>query len=681
MSSTRATSANAVVTRLVSQIPTSVLAASADPLRLTWQVSTSDQGLRQRAYEVQAADSDDFDAVLATTGVVDSDDQVAVPAPGAPLESREVRHYRVRIRTDIGWSDWSSTLRIEAGLLESSDWTAVGITIPDDPGRSRQAPPPLLRRAFEVPGPARRARLYATAHGVFRMAINGRPVSEDILAPGWTAYRDRLLVEAYDVTDLLRIGRNVITGVVGDGWYRGRLGWDPDGGRARYGTDVALFAQLEVDLDDGRALRVTTDSEWRASSGAIRAADFYDGAEIDLREEPDGWEMPGFEDASWARVVEVPFDSRILEPRIAPPVRVAASIPVAPVEVRPGLFRTDGGQNVTGHVRIRVRGRRDQRVTVRHAEVLEPDGSLHTRSLRSARATDTYVLADDQTVVLEPMFTFHGFRYAEIETDADVIDATHVAISSATPRRGTFESSDADLNRFHENVVWSQRDNFVSVPTDCPQRDERLGWTGDAQAFASTASHPVRRTVVLGELVARSCASTRTRCWACHPWSPMSCFRARRDSDELAGRTRPPSFRGPSMRLMAMSPSFATSTRACVAGSSPSLVDAARTACCRTPSSSATGWIRRLRRNVPGRHERIRPTLPNAFFAHSARLTARAASLIGASDDAARYEGVARARRVVDVGPLARAHRLESDGLRCGGPVRPGSGRRASDRR
>ena len=202
------------------------------------------------------------------------------------------------------------------------------------------------------------------------MAINGRPVSEDILAPGWTAYRDRLLVEAYDVTDLLRLGGNVITGVVGDGWYRGRLGWAPDGGRARYGKDVALFAQLEVELDDGGALRVTTDRQWRASTGAIRAADFYDGSEIDLREDQIGWEMPGFDDAPWAEVVEVPFDSGILEPRIAPPVRVAASIPVPPVEVRPGLFRTDGGQNVTGHVRIRVRGRRDQRVTVRHAEVL-----------------------------------------------------------------------------------------------------------------------------------------------------------------------------------------------------------------------------------------------------------------------------------------------------------------------
>ena len=642
MSSPRTTAENSVVTHLVSQIPTSVLVAGADPIRLTWQVSISSEGLRQRSYEIQAAASDAFEAVLATTGVVDSDDQVAVPAPGAPLESREVRHYRVRIRTDIGWSDWSASLRIEAGLLEPSDWTAIGITIPDDPGRTRQAPPPLLRRVFEVPGPARRARLYATAHGVFRMAINGRPVSEDILAPGWTAYRDRLLVEAYDVTDLLRTGRNVITGVVGDGWYRGRLGWDPDGGRARYGTDVSLLAQLEVDLDDGRELTVATDSQWRASSGAIRAADLYDGAEIDLREEPDGWEKPEFEDASWAKVMEVPFDRRILEPRIAPPVRVAASIPVSPVEVRPGLFRTDAGQNVTGHVRMRVRGRRDQRVTVRHAEVLEPDGSLHTRSLRTARATDTYVLANDQTVVLEPMFTFHGFRYAEIETDADIIDAAHVAISSATPQRGTFESSDADLNRFHENVVWSQRDNFVSVPTDCPQRDERLGWTGDAQAFASTAC-----TLFDAQSF-----------WA--SWLRDLAF----DQDPVLGV--------PSVVPDVVIKGEARFGRAGWADAATIVPWAVYEAygdltVVRDQYSSMCGWIESLLGRcgpdglLPDAFQFgdwLDPTAPpdrpwqartdstylaNAFFAHSARLTARAASLIGAPTDAARYEGVARA--------------------------------------
>ena len=288
-----------------------------------------------------------------------------------------------------------------------------------------------------MPGPAHRARLYATAHGVLQMAINGRPVSEDILAPGWTAYRDRLLVEAYDVTDLLRVGDNVITAMVGDGWYRGRLGWGPDGGRGRYGTDVALLAQLEVELDDGSELRVTTDTEWRASNGTIRAADFYDGSTIDLREAQDGWELPGFEDGTWARAVEVPFDREVLEPRIAPPVRVAASIPVVPVEVRPGLYRIDGGQNVTGHVRLHVRGRRDQIVTVRHAEVLEPDGSLHTRSLRSAKATDTYVLADDRDrrpgADRSPS-TASGTRRSRPTRTYSTPRV--VAISSATPRRG-----------------------------------------------------------------------------------------------------------------------------------------------------------------------------------------------------------------------------------------------------
>jgi alpha-L-rhamnosidase len=474
------------------------------------------------------------------------------------------------------------------------------------------------------------------------MSINGRPVSEDILTPGWTAYRDRLLVETYDVTDLLRLGRNVVTGVVGDGWYRGRLGWGPDGGRARYGTDVALFAQLEADLDDGGVLRVATDGEWRASIGAIRAADFYDGSEIDLREERDGWEMPDFDDATWAKVVEVPFDPAILEPRIAPPVRVAASIPVSPVEVRPGLFRTDGGQNVTGHVRIRVRGRRDQRVTVRHAEVLEPDGSLHTRALRSARATDTYVLADDQTVVLEPMFTFHGFRYAEIETEADVLDAAYVAISSDTPRRGTFESSDADLNRFHENVVWSQRDNFVSVPTDCPQRDERLGWTGDAQAFASTACTlfdaqsfwaswlrdlALDQDPVLGvpsvvpDVVIQGEARLGRAGWAdaatIVPWAVYESY-----GDVTVVRDQYPSMRGWIESLL----------RRC--GPDGLLPDSFQFGDWLDPTAPP---------DRPWQAQTDSTYLANAFFAYSARLTARAAALIGASSDAARYEDVANA--------------------------------------
>ena len=469
------------------QVPPRVLAIGRDPVRLTWRIAPAVEGLTQRSYEIEASATPGFESVAATSGVIQQPDQVAVPAPGDALASREVRFYRVRILTEGGWTTWSPTLRVEAGLLDAGDWIAEAVTLPDDPGSVRASPSPLLRHEFEIDGTVEQARLYVTSLGLHHVAINGRPVSEDLLAPGWTSYGHRLLAETYDVTDLILAGPNVIAATLGDGWYRGRLGWTGEDGRATYGRDVALVAQLEVRLADGTFGRVVTDRRWLASTGEIRSADLYDGAFVDLREQRSGWMLPGHDTSAWRPVAIVPFDPSVIEPRIAPPVRVVATMPATIVRPTAGCLRLDGGQNIAGFVRIRVRGHAGDTVTVRHAEVLEPDGSLHVRALRSARATDTYVLADDAEIELEPPFTFHGFRYAEIETTADVLAAEMVAISSDTPRRGRFLSSNRDLNRLHENVVWSQRDNFVSVPTDCPQRDERLGWTGDAQAFAPTA--------------------------------------------------------------------------------------------------------------------------------------------------------------------------------------------------
>ncbi|HET7726232.1 MAG TPA: glycoside hydrolase family 78 protein [Candidatus Limnocylindrales bacterium] len=366
-------------------------------------------------------------------------------------------------------------------------WVARVITLPGDPGARHPAPAPLLRRELVLPAEPRQAWLHVTALGLHRVSINGQSVSEDLLAPGWTPYRQRLLHDTYDVTGLLTPGANAIAAALGDGWYRGRLGWSPGNDRANYGDQVALVAQLEVDLVDGSRTVIATDGSWLASTGEICSADLYDGAVVDLRERRAGWDRPGYDAAGWVAAAELPFDHSIIEPRIAPPVRRIAVLPVATAPAAGGRVTLDSGQNLAGFVRLSVRGRRGDTVTVRHAEVLEPDGSLHTRSLRSARATDVYVLADDSEVVLEPPFTFHGFRYAEVETEATVLRAEVVAISSDTPRRGRFECSEPALNRLHENVVWSQRGNFVSVPTDCPQRDERLGWTGDAQAFAPTA--------------------------------------------------------------------------------------------------------------------------------------------------------------------------------------------------
>ena len=458
------------------------------PLRVDWAV-TSTTATEQLGYELQAAPSTAFDQDVATTGSVEGADQLDVVAPGGALRSREVRHLRVRVATAHGWSDWSPAATVEAGLLEPADWTAVAVTLAGDPGAQREAPAPLLRTTFDLPTAPVRARLHVTSLGDHEVRINGRRVGDHLLDPGWTPYRSRLLVVSHDVTDLLAAGDNVLAGVLGDGWYRGRIGWDPDDDRGRYGRQLGLLAQLEVELPDATTIVVATDESWRASTGEIRSADHYDGCTIDLRHRQDGWDLPGFDDSSWAPVTVVPLDLAVLEPQVAPPVRVVETLRprILPGPDPQGSTLLDAGQNVAGVVRLAIRGEAGDTVTVRHAEVLEPDGKLHTRSLRTAKATDSYILADGETVILQPSFTFHGFRYAEVVSDAEIVSAEVLAISSDTPVRGRFSCSDADLTRFHENVRWSQRDNFVAVPTDCPQRDERLGWTGDAQAFAPTA--------------------------------------------------------------------------------------------------------------------------------------------------------------------------------------------------
>ena len=442
----------------------------------------------QLEWAIERSSTPTFDSANTTSASGQTADQVDVAVPGPPLRSRETAWLRVRIRTHAGWTSWSQGLAVEAGLLDPADWTADAVTLPDDPGAVRPAPSPIVRREFTVPWTVARARLHVTSLGLNLVTINGRPVTADLLGPGWTPYRRRLLSDTFDVTTLIGEGPNAIGAMLGDGWFRGRLGWNPDGDRGAYGHEVALLAQLEIDVVDGSRMVVQTDRTWRASTAEVVAADLYDGASIDLRRRQDHWDEPGFDDHQWLPVAVVPIDRSTIEPRTAPPVRSIATLPVVRTDRGSGRILLDGGQNIAGFGRLRVRGARGTTVRVRHAEVLEPDGSLHVRSLRSAKATDEYILADGAPRDLQPAFTFHGFRYAEIETDAELLDADFVAISCDTPLRGTFECSDPLLNRLHANVLWSLRDNFVSVPTDCPQRDERLGWTGDAQAFAATGS-------------------------------------------------------------------------------------------------------------------------------------------------------------------------------------------------
>ena len=340
---------------LKSQLPVGMLGFGAEPVRLTWRVEDpGDQG--QVAYEIQSSMTADFEEVLDSTGEVRVDEQSGVLAPGEPLESREIRHYRVRIETGAGWGRWSSVLTVEAGLHEAADWRAEAVTLPDDPGSERQSPSPLLRHEFDLPAEVEKARLYVTSLGVHRVSINGQPVTDELLNPGWSSYDHRLLAATYDVTALLSSGRNVVSGALGDGWYRGRLGWDPAGGdRARYGTDLGLIAQLEIELTDGSSMRVVTNEEWLASTGEIRSADLYDGSVIDFRARQAGWERAGFDAAGWAPVAVIPYDRSLIRARMASPVRDVETLPTTILSqpgspdhsrrwAKPGRFRPAQGE-------------------------------------------------------------------------------------------------------------------------------------------------------------------------------------------------------------------------------------------------------------------------------------------------------------------------------------------------
>ncbi|MEH0628404.1 family 78 glycoside hydrolase catalytic domain [Streptomyces stelliscabiei] len=335
-----------------------------------------------------------------------------------------------------------------------------------------------------------RARLYVTAHGLYELEINGRRVGDHTLAPGWTSYHHRLRYQTHDVTEHLRAGANAIGAWLADGWYRGRLGFG--GGHADlYGDRVALLAQLEILHRDGTVTVIGTDTSWRAGHGPLLSSGLLDGETYDARAELPGWSNPGFDDAGWSPVDIVDRDPATLVAPTGPPVRCTEEIGPALVTALDGdRLLVDFGQNLVGRVRITVAGPAGHTVVIRHAEVLQ-DGELCVRPLRGAVSTDRYVLRGAGPETWEPRFTIHGFRYAEItgwrggDPYRDVVARVH---HTDMARTGWFACSDEQVNRLHENVVWSLRGNFVDIPTDCPQRDERLGWTGDIQVFAPTAA-------------------------------------------------------------------------------------------------------------------------------------------------------------------------------------------------
>jgi alpha-L-rhamnosidase len=481
------------------------------PPRLSWTLEAEGRGQTQFAYRVLVAGSEeDLEAeknLLWDSGRVESGRSVGVVYGGEALRSGSRCVWKVRAWDGAGNpSPYGGPAVFEMGLLEDSDWEGAWISLGEGPSQDLDPPSgdeyddlgngldpsPYLRKEFRLEKPVRKARLYATACGVYEPYVNGERVGRDVLAPGWTDYRKRVQYQTYDVTGLLAEGQNALGAILGDGWYAGFFGFDPKHRGAHYGSRAHLLAQLEVEYEDGTTQTVVSDGSWKGSTGPILYSDLLVGESYDARQEMVGWNEPGFDDSTWypAGVEEVEKTLLLAQPDDG--VRVTEEVAAKAVtEPERGVHVFDMGQNIVGWVRLKVQGEAGTEVTLRHAEALNPDGTIYTTNLRFARATDRYVLRGGDEEVYQPRFTFHGFRYVEVtgypgEPPLEAI--TGRVVHSATPPAGSFECSSPIVNKLQSNIVWGQRDNFLSIPTDCPQRDERLGWTGDAQIFVRTAS-------------------------------------------------------------------------------------------------------------------------------------------------------------------------------------------------
>lgn len=462
--------------------------------RLSWVLEANGRGRRQTAYRITVASRQRLlhadQADLWDSGRVVSAQTTQIDYQGAPLLSGQRCWWLAQVWDEQGVMTTSEVAWWEMGLLEPTDWVGRWISLPYATTDILQ-PSPYLRRRFQISQPVERARLYATAAGVYELSLNGQRVGDAILTPGWTDYHIRFQYQTYDVKPLLKAGDNTLGAMLGTGWYAGYVGYEGKG--QFYGQHLALLAQLHLTYTDGTTEVIATDTAWRGTTGPILQSDMLMGEVYDARLEMPGWDRPGYHDTAWTTVRATERDTVRLEAANADPVRLTQELhPVVIREQRPGVWVVDMGQNMVGWARLRVQGRRGDQVRLRFGEMLNPDGSLYTANLRSARQTDVYILAGGGPEVWEPRFTFHGFRYVEVtgfpgRLTRDGI--TGCVVHSDTPMAGSWTGSHSMVNQLQKNIIWGQRGNFLSIPTDCPQRDERLGWMGDAQIFIRTASY------------------------------------------------------------------------------------------------------------------------------------------------------------------------------------------------
>jgi alpha-L-rhamnosidase len=478
--------------------------------RFSWQLLSDQRDLEQTAYEMRIGKKSGKD-ILWNSGKIADSQSLFVPYTGNTLEAGTAYFWQVRVWDNKGRvSGWSEKAYWQMGLLQPSDWKAKWIESTSD-ADTVNGPALLFRKEFSSEKKIVSAMVFITTHGMYNAFINGKKLGDAFLTPGWTSYNKRLQYQVYDVTKFVKMGKNVLGVNIGSGWYRTSLAWNNN--KNIYGKKIGLLEQLEILYADGSRETIISDGSWKTSDqGPIRSSEIYNGEIYDSRKEMEGWDGTGFSDQAWQQVIEKDYPKNILIATYNEPVRIHETFqPVRVFKTPKGEEVIDFGQNLVGWEEIIVKGKQGDTIIVDHAEVLDKEGNFYTDNLRAAKSQNIYVLKDSEELFM-PHFTFHGFRYLRIkgftgeivpmnsrqirgldvlssERTKALMQISAVTIYSDMDKTGQFECSNPMLNQLQHNIQWGQRGNFLDVPTDCPQRDERLGWTGDAQAFSRTASY------------------------------------------------------------------------------------------------------------------------------------------------------------------------------------------------
>ncbi len=485
--------------------------------RLGWIVNSDKRGDRQTAYELLIATSArnlaENKGDLWATGKVSSDQSIQIVYSGKPISSLQFCFWKVRVWDKDGIpSKWSETAFWSMGMLQATNWKAkwIGVeeTLAPKPPRSEHlafkpgdslkllATPRYLRKDFLVEKHIKRAIVYATSLGVYELRMNGQRVGDQLLSPEWTNYAKRIQYQPYDVTSMLKSKRNTLAATLGNGWYCGLWQHWPLEVRM-YGDEPLLLAQLEIEFADGSKQIVVTDNSWLGTvDGPIRFSGIYEGEYYDSRKEMPGWDTPGFNASEWksVKIVEKPASGKLVWQRSDPIRKKLELKPVKITEPKPGVYVYAFNQNLAGWSRFRFKGTARAIISLQHAEMLNTNGTVFIDNLhlfdKADRQLDFITCKDTSEITFEPHFTYHGFQYVEVRGltyKPDINDLTGVVFGNDCPETGKFTCSNTLINKLVENCMWSQRANFMGVPTDCPQRDERCGYPGDAQFFMPTA--------------------------------------------------------------------------------------------------------------------------------------------------------------------------------------------------